>query len=104
MVDHAVDLRYATARAARQTNVAHVEVTEAEPGRPYHVLGDITVRGRQVSTFGAPPTRVSLTLALRERAAALGADAVILVRFGAQGVGALSWNELEARGRAVRYF
>lgn len=101
--DHAVDLRYATARASRQTEPATVAVSEADSDRPYHVLGDLEVRGFQVGSFGEAPSRASLTSALRERAARLGADAVILVRFGESGFGLVSSRELEARGRAVRF-
>lgn len=103
MVDHAVDLHYATARAATQTAPATVAVTEADLPRPYHVLGDITVRGFKVGAFGQTPTHELLAEALRVEAARLGADAVILVRYGVPGMGTISYSELEARGRAVRY-
>lgn len=103
MVDHAVDLRYATARARAQTAPGTVTVTEADLPDAYHVLGDITVRGYRVGAFGQSPTYDSLTEALREEGARLGADAVILVRFGQPGMGTISYTELEARGRAVRY-
>jgi hypothetical protein len=101
--DHAIDLRYATARAARQTDPATVAVIESEPDRPYHVLGDLQVRGFQVGSLGEAPSPATVTAALREQAARLGADAVILLRFGGPGLGAVSIRELEARGRAVRF-
>lgn len=101
--DHALDLRYATARAPRQTDPRTVAVSEADGDRPYHVLGDVEVRGYQVGSLGEPPTRANVVAALREQAARLGADAVILVRYGEVGLGAISVRELEVRGRAVRF-
>jgi len=70
---------------------------------PYDVVADITVHERQITVFGAVPTHDDIKIRMAEEAAALGADAVVLVRFGRPGMGPFSWNELEGRGRAIRY-
>ena len=43
-----------------------------------------------------------LTL-LKLTTAALGADAVVLVRYGKSGMGLLTWGSMEGKGRAVKY-
>ena len=40
---------------------------------------------------------------LREKASELGADAVILVRYGNGGMSLMSWGSLEGKGRAVKF-
>ena len=40
---------------------------------------------------------------LREKASELGADAVILVRYGNGGMSLMSWGSLEGKGRAIKY-
>lgn len=101
--DHELDLRFATARTMRQTAPGAVRIYDGEPPRRYHVLGDILVHGAQLSVFGTPPSPELLLLELRRRAAHLGADALIQVRFGTAGMTFTSWHEHEVRGRAIRY-
>ena len=40
---------------------------------------------------------------LKEEAAKLNADAVVLIRYGTVGVSLWSWGSLEGRGRAVKF-
>src|SRR5579871_4715074 len=79
-----------------------VVVTEGDiTDRPYTSLGDITVTVRKFSIFNKDPTPAQVNDALREKAAEMGADAVVLARYGAVGVSVISWGELEGAGRAV---
>lgn len=86
------------------TDPAKVLVTDADiTDKPYTSLGDITVTVRKVTIFDSDPTPEKVNEALREKAAAMGADAVVLVRHGTVGVSLLSWGEMEGSGRAVKF-
>ena len=69
--------------------------------RRYEVLGDIKVTVNKTSIFHTDPTREDVVQKLRKKAAKLGADAVIFVRYGSVGVSAMSWGAQEGRGRAI---
>lgn len=71
--------------------------------RPYQVLQDLEVTVRKQTLFSPEPTREKVAEKLRRKAAALGADAVILVRYGTVGLGIIGWGELEGRGRAIKF-
>jgi len=90
--------------AARPTSPARVTLTEGDlAGRKYVSLGDLSVTVNKTTVFNADPTREMVNDKLKERAAALGADAVILVRYGTGGVGLMSWGSLEGKGRAIKF-
>jgi uncharacterized protein YbjQ (UPF0145 family) len=40
---------------------------------------------------------------LRKEAVKLGADAVVLVRYGTVGIGMTSWGVLHGEGRAIKF-
>lgn len=81
-----------------------VIVTENDiTDRPYRSLGDIEVTVRKWTIFDADPTKEKVADALREKAAEMGADAVILTRYGTVGVGAFSWGQMDGNGRAVQF-
>lgn len=83
---------------------ADVVVTENDiTNRRYRSLGDVNVTVRKVTIFDADPTRESVARSLREEAARLGADAVVLARYGTVGIGFWSWGQMEGSGRAVRF-
>lgn len=69
--------------------------------RRYTSLGDISVKVRKVSIFDDDPTPDAVNQALREKAAEMGADAVVLVRYGTVGISYMSWGELSGSGRAI---
>lgn len=71
--------------------------------RPYHVLGDLKVVVRKQTLLSPEPTRERVDRKLRREAHRLGADAVVLVRYGTIGMGVIGWGELEGRGRAIRF-
>lgn len=92
----------ATPQAAVTKTPAQVIVTENDiTNRPYRSLGDIEVTVRKWTIFDADPTREKVADALREKAAEMGADAVVLARFGTVGIGAFSWGQMDGNGRAV---
>ncbi len=81
-----------------------VIVTEADFGdRKYKVLGDIDVTVKKTTIFHSDPTKEQVIEKLKEKAAELGADAVILVRFGTVGVTGMSWGSLNGKGRAIAF-
>ena len=94
--------RAATGAAAR-TPVAQVAVMESDSPRKYTSLGDITVTVNKTTAFHPAPTRERANQALKEKAAEMGADAVVLVRYGTVGVSLMSWGSLEGKGPAVKY-
>lgn len=95
--------RPAAAAAVAPTPVAQIVVMEADSPRKYTSLGDITVTVNKTTAFHPAPTRELVNQALKEKAAEMGADAVVLVRYGTVGVSLMSWGSLEGKGRAVKY-
>jgi len=69
--------------------------------RPYRSLGDIKVTVHKTTIFDHDPTRAEVDDGLRARAVELGADAIVLVRYGTVGIGALSWGQMDGTGRAI---
>jgi hypothetical protein len=89
-------------RAARPA--AEIEIVEGDvTDRPYKSLGDVSVTVNKVTIFNADPTREMVNQRLRNEAAKIGADAVILVRYGTVGIGVMSWGSLDGKGRAIVY-
>lgn len=71
--------------------------------RTFRVLGDIEVTVHKTTIFNKDPTRDMVDAALRKKAAGLGADAVIFVRYGSVGISGESWGSLNGKGRAVKF-
>lgn len=71
--------------------------------REYKSLGDITVRVNKTTIFHPNPTRDMVNEKLQKEASKLGADAVILIRYGDGGISLMSWGSLEGKGRAIKY-
>ncbi|MEI6002735.1 heavy metal-binding domain-containing protein [Paraburkholderia bengalensis] len=92
------------AAVAQETDPEAVTITAADiTDRPYVVIGDVVATVRKSTVFNADPTRKMVNEKLQERAAQLGADAVILVQYNRSGFSPLSWGALSGRGRAVRF-
>ena len=89
--------------AAKPSDPARVTLTEGDASRKYHSLGDIAVTVNKTTVFNADPTREDVNQKLKEKAAELGADAVIFVRYGQGGISMMSWGSLEGSGRAIKY-
>lgn len=81
-----------------------VEVYETDVAeRRYESLGDISVTVNKTTVFHPDPTREMVTRKLQERAAKLGADAIIFATYGRVAVSLMSWGSMEGRGRAIHY-
>jgi hypothetical protein len=89
----------ATAKPPDQVILTEGDITN----RPYRSLGDIDVTVKKWTIFDADPTREQVANALKEKAAAMGADAVVLVRYGSVGIGFMSWGQMDGQGRAVAF-
>lgn len=71
-------------------------------GRTYDRLGEVQAEARQTSLFPKKPARVVMDEQLRAKAAALGADAVILIKYESYSP-LLSKKGASAAGIAVKY-
>ncbi|EJE50795.1 hypothetical protein PMI14_04579 [Acidovorax sp. CF316] len=102
-VHHAAPATEATASAPR-LSPSQVSITDKDiVDRRYAALGDITVRVNKTTIFHPAPTPELVNDRLREKAAAMWADAVVLVRYGDVGISMMSWGTLEGKGRAVKF-
>ena len=94
----------AVSTQAKKTPPSSVVITDKDiPDRKYQSLGDITAAVNKTTIFNADPTQEMVNEKLREMASELGADAVILVRYGNGGMSLMSWGSLEGKGRAVKF-
>jgi len=93
----------ATTPAAPKDPASIIVTKDDITDRPYEVLGDINVTVNKTTIFHSDPTEALVDANLREEAAKLGADAVILVRYGTVGIAFMSWGSLDGNGRAVRF-
>ncbi len=95
----------ATASQPTETKALHEIVFTEEDitDKKYEVIADIEAYAAKSTIFDSDPTEAMVKRELLEQAQALGADAVILVRYGTVGVSAFSWGSLEGNGRAVRF-
>ncbi len=90
------------ASSTKQILPQDVLLLETDIGdRKYKVLRDIEVTVRKTTILNRDPTQEMVNEELRKKAATLGADAVILVRFGTVGVSFWSWGALSGKGRAI---
>ncbi|WP_158743653.1 hypothetical protein [Acidisphaera sp. L21] len=71
--------------------------------RRYQALGDIHVTVSKTTVFNSDPTEAKVEEALREKAADLGANAVVFARYGAVTMTLTSYGAMEGAGRAVRF-
>lgn len=86
------------------TDPSKVRISQNDiTNRPYQNLGDIEVVVNKTSIFNSDPTRKDVDEELRKKAASIGADAVVLVRYGTVGVSFMSWGSLDGKGRAIAF-
>lgn len=71
--------------------------------RPYRVLAEVSVGVGNATIFSKEVSQTELYRALWKKAAALGADAVVNVRYGDSHVAAFSWGKTRATGTAIRF-
>jgi hypothetical protein len=70
--------------------------------QPYRVIGDVSVRVRKVGVIDRPPIKQKVQNALRNKAAGMGADAVIEVRADAGMLGGFG-GSVTGTGKAVQF-
>lgn len=75
----------------------------SQVSRNYWVVADLKVAVHRSPHASGVPTRAMVRDALRHKAAELGADAVILVRYGVLGPSPASAATLEGHGRAIKF-
>ena len=88
---------------APATDPSRIIVSKDDLSRPYQVLGDISAAVHKTTVFNRDPTREDVDAKLRQKAAQIGADALIFVRYGEEGASIMSWGSLEGKGRAVKF-
>jgi len=99
-----VELALNASEATTPTLASSVLVTEEDIlDREYTSLGDIEVSVSKTTIFNKDPSNEMIDEELKREAAKLGADAVILVRYGTVGVSAFSWGKLDGKGRAIKF-
>ena len=91
-------------QVAEKTDPAKIILTEGDiTDRPYKVIGDLKVTVNKTTIFNKDPTREMVDVKFRKDASELGADAVILIRYGTVGIGLITWGSLDANGRAIKF-
>ena len=77
-------------------------ITESDmSSRNFTVVGDMSVTVNKTTIFNKTPTRQMVNEKLRNEAFKIGADAVILVRYGSPGMSLWSYGSLNGKGRAI---
>lgn len=109
----AAALVLAAAHADAQTIVAappHISnfdgfiVTEGDiSDRPYTELGTVTAKAGKLTWVSRNPDRGDVDMKLRDKARAMGADAVVRVQYTPTGASAMSWGGIKAEGLAIKY-
>ncbi len=96
----------AAAAASVETPISAADIILTEKDitdRKYETLADLEVTVNKTTIFHADPTKELVAEKLKEEAAKLNADAVILVRYGTVGIGLFSWGSLDGKGRAIKF-
>jgi predicted metal-dependent phosphotriesterase family hydrolase len=89
---------------AKATSIERIILTETDiTDKKYESLAELEVNVNKTTIFHADPTKEDVNKKLKEEAAKLGADAVVLVRYGTVGVSLMSWGSLNGKGRAVKF-
>jgi hypothetical protein len=79
-------------------------VTEGDiSDRPYDVLGTISVKAGKLTWVSRNPDRGDVDMKLKDKARAMGADAVVRVQYTSTGASAMSWGGIKAEGVAIKY-
>lgn len=90
--------------ASQASQPSRILVTDTDVvDRRYQSLGDITVTVNKTTIFHPDPTPTMVNDKLRQKASEMGADAVILVRYGSTGMSLWSYGSLEGKGRAIKF-
>ncbi|WP_423459265.1 heavy metal-binding domain-containing protein [Ottowia sp. VDI28] len=72
------------------------------PGKKYKEVGPVEVSVKKLTIFHKDPTKEQADEALKDKAAAIAADAVVNVTYKS-GVGLTTWGYMDAKGTAVKF-
>lgn len=93
-----------TTSQVKKKQPSEIQVTEGDiTDRSYKLIGDVSVTVNKTTVFHPDPTKEMVTEKLKEKASELGADAVVLARYGKGGMSLMSWGSLEGKGRAIKF-
>jgi len=73
----------------------------SDAGRPYAVIGVVRATARSLNLVSSEPTRANVNDELRAKAAKIGADAIVKVRYAADRQGLQARGFLTGEGQAV---
>ncbi|MCG8490056.1 MAG: hypothetical protein MI743_00440 [Sneathiellales bacterium] len=97
-------LEYTSIDKSAQKDPADVLLSKEDiTDKPYETLAELEVIVNKTTIFHADPTPEMVDQKLKEEGAKLGADAVVLIRYGTVGISIASWGSLEGKGRAVKF-
>jgi len=80
--------------------IEEIEIHTDEPSSEFEIIGPIKAKVGAATAFSKTPTMDDVNQNLREKAASMGANAVINVSYD-RGVSMTSWKALTATGTAV---
>ena len=99
-----MELALNASEATTPTLASSILVTEEDIlDREYTSLGDIEVSVSKTTIFNKDPSNEMIDEELKREAAKVGADAVVLVRYGTVGVSGFSWGKLDGKGPAIKF-
>lgn len=79
-------------------------VTEGDiSDRLYTELGTVTAKAGKLTWVSRNPDRGDVDMKLKDKARAIGADAVVRVQYTPTGASAMSWGGIKAEGVAIKY-
>ncbi|WP_028603138.1 hypothetical protein [Ottowia thiooxydans] len=89
--------------AAVKTARNKVQISEDSlPGKKYAEIGLIEVSVKKLTVFHKDPTKDQADEVLKEKAVAIGADAVVNVIYKS-GIGFTTWGYMDAEGTGVKF-
>lgn len=91
-----------SAEAVAPSQIKQVMITEKTlPEGTYSLIGPLDVSVKKLTVFHKDPTQEQADIELRKKAAGMGADAVMEVRYSS-GIGLTTWGYMDAEGKAVK--
>jgi len=90
--------------AAASRNAGDIAIMEGGPAnRPYRTIGRLVASARAFNLLTSDPTRADVDEALRAKAATMGADAVVGVRYRSEATGFASRGLMIGEGEAISW-
>jgi len=83
-------------------NEVKIFATGVVPDKKFKDLQRIEISIKKLTAFHADPTKEQANAELKKRAAQMGADAVVNVRYQS-GVGFMTWGYIDAQGMGVKF-